>query len=187
MADIAYDNAMRRREEIFKQINTLQDELDRLNREHARVEKFMADWEEFAGVPEHTENEKSLVSVDNIDKLKREPLGNPAKEKIGRFARDLIESQGEPISRNALSAALANAGIAIRGTNPMMVLSTMMWRMSKEGGEFVRLPRLGYWIRSKPYPPAEYDPSTPEPTLEEIGASIENLAINMEENGSLAG
>lgn len=169
MTDIAYQNAQRRRDDIARHINHLQDELGYLKTAYARVVQFISDWEEFAGTANHTEqiqNESppdSESSVENFEsrvseKPKREPLNNPPKERIASFARALIETKGAPVSRNALFAALENDGLTIRGTDPKMVLSTTMWRLSKPNGEFVRLGKLGYWLRDRSYAAGGYTP-----------------------------
>ena len=62
--------------------------------------------------------------------------------------------------RKALLKAVTERGIILSGKDPEMVLSTMMWRMQDE---FVRLPRWGYWLKNRPYEPAEYDPLVPYP------------------------
>jgi hypothetical protein len=66
--------------------------------------------------------------------------------------------------RKALLKAVTERGIILSGKDPGMVLSTMMWRMRNE---FVGLPRWGYWLKDRPYEPAEYHPLVPYPADDE--------------------
>ncbi len=167
MTDIAYVNARQRRDEISKQINHLEDSLSYLRKEAGRVDEFLKQWEEFAALSpthEHSENiytGKDTSPVDNSDsglsdKPKREGIANPPKELVARFARDLIEHTKAPVSRNSLLTALEKADLTIYGSDPKMVLSTMMWRLSKADGVFTRIPKRGYWLRELDYEPAGY-------------------------------
>ena len=155
--DAAYRNARAYRQEIANNINRLKDQIDRLQAEAGRVDRFLQEWQDFSSHTEHTENIRESASIEPVDKSKREPLGNPSKEIIAAAARDLIAAAGQPVSRNSLYDYLTEArGLTIRGSNPKMVLSTTMWRLSQGDGEFVRLPKFGYWFRDRDYEPAGF-------------------------------
>jgi hypothetical protein len=80
---------------------------------------------------------------------------NPKKEDIAHLVREMISERQKPMSRNAIFAALEGSNIHLKGKDPKMILSTMLWRMPKQ---FVRLQGHGYWLADKPYEPAGYVP-----------------------------
>ncbi len=82
---------------------------------------------------------------------------NPKKEDVAAKARELILEHGEPMGRTELFEALSEAGVVIRGSNPEMVLSTMLWRMSSQ---IVRLQPHGYWPADVPNAEVGFDPYT---------------------------
>ena len=149
----------------------------------------MADWEEFSrshAVSEHTENTRSGLITEAVDKFVGGRTSNLPKEAIGEFARDLIRGKNAPVTRNGLFLALGLAGITLQGTDPKMVLSTMMWRMSKPGDPFVRLGKLGYWLADQDYEPAGYKANS---RLEEQGKvnTAEDLVMEIgDRTGQLA-
>jgi hypothetical protein len=91
-------------------------------------------------------------------------LKNSKKEEVARVAREILAGQDKPMPRKALLKAVTERGIILSGKDPGMVLSTMMWRMRNE---FVGLPRWGYWLKDRPYEPAEYHPLVPYPADDE--------------------
>lgn len=73
--------------------------------------------------------------------------GNPKKEVIAQEVRALLKAAGRPLSRKELFKKLTDNGFSIRGTNPEMVLSTMIWRTAGDFG-IERLDTGGYALRS---------------------------------------
>ena len=65
----------------------------------------------------------------------------------------IIDARGQPVPRNYIYAALEDEGIKIKGTDPKMVLSTILWRLKSR---FVRLKGYGYWFVDRDYEPADY-------------------------------
>jgi hypothetical protein len=160
MADSALQNAEIRRDALASEINQLLQRVNELKADLAKVDRFISDWHEFSG---------DALSRPDVDPIPRKrATGNPDRKEIAKLALDLIEARGAPVSRNALFADLENAGIALRGTDPKMVLSTMLWRSMRDGFNLVRLPGFGYWFRDRPYPPANYDPATSDGQISDM-------------------
>ena len=129
------------------QVNLLQQSLDECKREIARIDAFLKDWAMYAAIGDDT-----LPLIGGGPQAETKPE-NPPKEEVGKVVRMLIERRGRPIARDLLLDALEAEGIELKGKVPKMVLSTMLWRM---GDQFVRLKDFGYWLKEKPFPPANY-------------------------------
>lgn len=164
MSDKALENAGRRRDELAAAINAAQDRLDELRRELSRVDEFIAEWHRYAGVladgphqaAERPASEASpyTIGVGPLPAPAPRATGNSSKEAVTEAALELIAERGEPIGRSELYKLLTERGLIIRGKEPEMVLSTMLWRMKDR---IVRLKGGGYWIADRPYEPAQYD------------------------------
>ena len=159
MVDTVLDAATTRMAEVEAQIaeqrNAIMDasaRLARLEAERADVAAWIEMWHRLAGTqgrPVAAEQNELLRTVDKSVKRKRP--NNPDKSVVVDKALEIIRQQGEPMGRKALFNALAESGIVLEGTDPQMVLSTMLWR-SKE--RIVRLVPFGYWPAGVEYPPA---------------------------------
>lgn len=154
MTDKALENAMKRHNEISLELASLGKQMAELKAEEERIGKFIEAWHEFSG---NSGMDPAPSSADKrpTGESRSRTTGNPSKEEVAAKARELIEAVGKPIARNALFADLEAHGLVIRGSDPKMVMSTMLWRMKDE---FIRLPGLGYWIKALPYPEANYEP-----------------------------
>ncbi len=154
MTDVAIKNAVARRDQLGKDMAETQQRLDDLRRELAKVDKFIESYREFANLTE--EQELDLLGPPS-DALTLEPtIGNPRKEDLAPIIREMILEAKKPLSRNAVFAGLELQNIFLKGKDPKMVLSTMLWRMPDK---FVRLQGHGYWLADTPYEPASYLPS----------------------------
>jgi len=80
---------------------------------------------------------------------------NPDRKVVASRSLELIAAAGRPLSRKALFKRLRDEGLEVYGKNPLMVLSTMLWR---ERDRIIRIPGFGYWPVGKPYPPGDYFP-----------------------------
>lgn len=96
---------------------------------------------------------------------KTRSTGNSTKEEVADETRRLIEERGAPYPRQELLKTLNASGFTIEGSNPLTVLSTMLWRARDHAGLF-HLRGHGYWLVERPYAPAGYDPSLPRPSPE---------------------
>jgi len=158
MADQALQNALVKRDTLARQINEAQQYVEGLRRDLTRVDAFIADWHKYAGVPA-PEQTSYAIETSGPPPSTKKVLNNSKKEEVAAATVELITAAGRPMSRNELFPALTQKkGMRIEGTDPDMVLSTMLWRMMKKAG-LVRLKGGGYWLRDKPYPEAGYDPS----------------------------
>ena len=85
---------------------------------------------------------------------------NPDKELVGNAVENILRQGGRPMLRDDLFAAIKKDGLDIRGKDPLMVFSTMLWRMPKR---FVRLgQKTGYWLTNEPCPAVGYLPPPPD-------------------------
>lgn len=89
----------------------------------------------------------------------RRATGNPKKEVIAQEVRDYLKAGGRPMSRRELFQRLCNDGITLRGTNPEVVLSTMLWRAGNMFG-IERLNSGGYALKSWRRIRKTHDPAT---------------------------
>lgn len=153
MSDKALDKAKSERDQMLARKQALAVELAEVSDRLARAERFIADWHAFAGVePPQPSPESTESGAKSADKR---AARNSKKEDVAEMARVIIEEAGEPVSRTDLYHRLVERGLRIDGTDPEMVLSTMMWRMR---ARVVRLKSGGYWLADKPYEPAGYVP-----------------------------
>lgn len=161
MVDTVLDAATARMAEvdslIAEQRNAIMDanaRLARLEAERADVAAWIEMWHRLAGTQgrpvaaEH--NEHLRVSHHSV---KRKRPKNPDRTEVVEKAVEIIRARQRPMSRKALFEALTDVGMEIRGKDPEMVLSTMLWR-SKD--RIVRLPTYGYWVADESYPEADY-------------------------------
>lgn len=153
--DAAYSNATARRDTLAAQINKLQQELDEARSALARVDAFLRDWAEFAGEPAPTPPVKSGDTPTGKLRILPKPRPkNPSKEEVIESVLEILHERGRPMSRSDLFTALQERGVVLEGSDPQMVLSTMLWRMR---GKVVRLPKnIGYWDAALSYEPADY-------------------------------
>jgi hypothetical protein len=155
MTDTARVNAVSRRDAIAAEINTLQQRLDDLRREAKTVDAWLTAWDAFAGIARGEVPSRAPLQIKEPQRKGRST--NPPKEEIAEFARKLAEDRGAPVSRKAIATALEQEGTVLEGSDPDMVLSTMLWRMKDR---IVRLKGFGYWPREMDYEPASYKANT---------------------------
>jgi hypothetical protein len=182
MSDKAYENAISRREELAKAINEAQQRIEVMRTELRGVDTFLDQWRKFAGVsvsPSGPLIDAADAASNVVSKLRRRTRKNSKKEEVADKAREIILSEGRPLSRAELFQRLIEAGLTIEGTDPLMVLSTMLWRMS---GQIVRLPE-GYWPTEFPNTQVGYFPGKVSPAAlntantppDEIGPTAEEI------------
>lgn len=160
--DKARENAKARRTHLEKKINELAQELDFARREKRRIDEFLKDWDFFSSDLAEEIDPTSFSRVFQGEphaeiKKSNVILRNSKKEAVAEVARELIQKAGKPIMREDLFPLLRDRGLIIEGTDPLMVLSTMLWRM-KDAAGIIRLKGGGYWLAERPYSPAKYFP-----------------------------
>ena len=164
MTDAAIENAAAIRDEMAEKISAAEVQIKEWRATMTRAERFIADWEEFSG-------QKAPAVATNSEPVPRTASGgkpkNPKKEEVAAVAREILLQNGRPMSRDDLFEALTFRGVIIHGTNPPVVLQTMLWRMS---GEITHLKGFGYWPKDVPCEVAFYDPAV----IAEIAASLDD-------------
>jgi hypothetical protein len=155
MTDAALENALARRgatasdlANVVNKINELLDVHNRLKTELEEIDAFIHMWHVMAGIqpPAELEHKKTEAPAEGGKRIRPK---NPAREDVARRCVNYIRHEGRPLSRRELFDMLAADGIEIRGKDPEMVLSTMLWR-SKD--IIRRLPEGGYWPPDEPSP-----------------------------------
>ncbi|UZK70549.1 hypothetical protein OKW76_05775 [Sphingomonas sp. S1-29] len=169
MHDVPADNPVKLRDQfverlraVEEQIAGLREERDILQRDLQVTEQFIAVWRRtnnVQGPPERIEAKINLTHND-VPSHSKKPK-NPRREAVAEAVLEIISNRGAPVSRSELYEALKARGVAVYGKDPVMVLSTMLWRSQDR---IVRLGSEGYWFRNRPYPPANYYPDTADVT-----------------------
>jgi hypothetical protein len=155
MSDPALDNAMARKaaleqrlSSLTREINDLADHWEKVKGELDGVDQFIRTWHEMAGIqlPDELEQKKAEAPVEGGKRIRPK---NPPREDVARRSVNYIREAGRPLMRRELFERLLADGIDIRGKDPEMVLSTMLWR-SKD--IIQRLPQGGYWPTNEKTP-----------------------------------
>lgn len=192
MQDAAVQAAHERRAKIERDMvelrNSIRDanaRLSNLQEQAAEIETFINMWHRLTNTPYTPQAaERSEIGLPVV---KRKRPKNPDREVVVEKAVEVIREHGVPLSRRELFDVLTGMGVIIRGKDPEMVLSTMLWR-SKD--KIVRLPNHGYWPADVSYDPALYDPEI-EDFMEaaakepEDGVEVDEDEDDEEEDGSL--
>jgi hypothetical protein len=144
MAVISYQDALRRRDELRKQL--------------ADIEEFIRLWNELFG----TEGEQNRL----IATLPPHPMPaangqraprSPTRERAAGIARRVILAKGKPMTRGELVAAFRAEGEPVAGEDPSKNMGTIMWRLRDR---FVNIEGQGYWPSDTPLPEVGYQPPT---------------------------
>jgi hypothetical protein len=151
VADIALENAEKARDALAAEINSLQQQIESKRKELERVKSFIDDYMAFSagglkfefGPPPQPKAKKGKKT------------SNPDRQLVGEYAEAILRGTDRPMLREDLFASLKQRGVEITGKDPLMVFSTMMWRMRDR---FVRLQGQGYWLANEPCPAAGYYP-----------------------------
>ncbi|WP_340643984.1 hypothetical protein [Phenylobacterium sp.] len=126
-----YAAALAQKDALAAKINKLNQQLKIAQLDYERAAEFISSWEHFAGIAKDKEGDTADSAV-----------ANPSKESVADAAKEVLIEKGEPMYRAPLNAALEEKGIIIRGKDPLVVLSTMLWRM-KDVVPFHK--GVGYW------------------------------------------
>lgn len=160
MSDPALQYAQIAREALATEINALNQKLEQARARLAEVDAFIRAWHDFAKKGERTDNIHPVEIASSPDSEPRPPARkrpkNPPRDLVGDRVEEILRGWGQPANRKEIYNELRNVGVHIQGSDPEMVLSTMLWRMRDR---FIRLKGFGYWIASEPFAPASYDPA----------------------------
>ena len=151
-----YQAAVARLEAMAVKISRLEQQLLDARAEHHRAATFIENWEHFSGFPHPSRADTPAESQPT------QPTGieaqrlNPPKEKVAEMAIDILREAGRPLFRALLYEQMLKRGLVLHGKNPVVVLSTMLWRMS-EVVPFIK--GEGYWPKDDPLPGSMFDPA----------------------------
>ncbi|MBI5262488.1 MAG: hypothetical protein HY852_11810 [Bradyrhizobium sp.] len=162
MGESALENAEKRRDRIAADINALQAKIEQKRKELERVNAFISDYQMFASGEPELELGQTL-SLPSVPVPIPKKHVNPDKEIVGDAVERILRANKRPMSRDTLFREVMREGLDIQGKDPLMVFSTMLWRMPKR---FVRLGgKVGYWLTQEPCPEVNYVPPPPPPAL----------------------
>lgn len=171
MSDEALQNAFAELQTAQDDLGRLDDQITRLQENKAKISErlqrarqFIVAWHEFAGksVPTFDGRAKVVTATGQAHGAARligvgRAALNPKKEIVAASALDFIRARGIPIPRHELHELLKARGLDVRGTDPLVTLSTMLWRVGRRVG-LLHLKGFGYWDATQPYAPARYVP-----------------------------
>lgn len=172
--DKVYEAAVNRVEQLYVELKTLNDFIEMYRRtrhilgmdsiEHKAI--LMSD-SEVQDAPE--------VASSRIDATSESPrkrvVDNPKPADVVSEAVMVLMEKEHPMSRRELHEALKARGMEVRGTDPVKTLGTMLWRSGQDS--LVQLEGRGYWIKSEPYAPADYDPGPIAKVVDEAIKDVE--------------
>ena len=157
MSDKAIENAKAMKKQLVDRRLVLHKEIAEIDTRIGQIDGFIAAWQAFADTdPEFAVESLPLASENKQRKSPDTPkraTGNSSKEEVAEAALKIIHERGSPVMRADLYKELLGRGLIIKGKDPEMVLSTMLWRMQDK---IVRLKSGGYWDADKPF--GNYDP-----------------------------
>lgn len=137
----------RRRDEAQQRLQSVLKTAEEIRATVASMNDLLLSLQEFVH-READETQNSSVHVTpgpqtDSQTVKKRTTGNSKKEEVAGAARQLLEDAGRPLSRAEMYPLLIEQGLRIAGSNPEMVLSTMLWRAGEAAG-IVRLKGGGY-------------------------------------------
>jgi hypothetical protein len=159
MNDPAIRNAILERARLLAKIADSEARTRRLKAQLSEINTFITQWEKFSGVPAPIPDGNELLSraadssQNGTDSYGANPprMQNSKKEEVAAAARRILEAAPAPISRADLYQQLRSEGLRINGSNPEMVLSTMLWRAGRVE-KITRLKSGGYWLETRDVP-----------------------------------
>ena len=163
MVDKALANAQARQNAIRLEVLSISQEMDRLRsrrielvEEFEKVSEFVRTWYEMAGIkrPVSKPNSSAKLSQEQpATPVHRRPT-NTNRTDVAHKSVEYIRDEGRPLLRREIYERLQRDEIVIHGKDPLMVLSTMLWR-SKDIVR--RLKGGGYWPVGDPVTPEHTD------------------------------
>jgi hypothetical protein len=127
MSDKAYDNALRRKQE--------------LQRELKEVEDFLRLYRQFAEGQKENVSEPTRARVDAKGAVS-DPYVNPSRNEVGKYAKELMLKTGRPQVRGAIVDYLREVGRPLKVKDPGQSVGTIMWRLRDQ---FQNVEGHGYW------------------------------------------
>jgi hypothetical protein len=162
MSDKALENAEMQRAQLLEQRAALREQLVLVEGKLASAERFIYDWHQYAGTAESAfantpATPRRMVAEYEPGTWIPKKRRNTKKEIVAAEARQIIEERKVVMSRTDLFNELVARGCIIEGSEPEMVLSTMLWR-TKDTHHVIHLRNVGYWLAELSWLPAMYSP-----------------------------
>lgn len=142
MTKESFEVALKKRSELQERIQRLNEETERIRREVADLRHELGYVEGFIAATYQQMSEAARRTEKTRIESAPLPVINPDRQEVVTAALGEIKRAGRPLSRSELFARLAEQGIEIKGKDPLMVLSTMLWRTKDR---IIRHPGIGYW------------------------------------------
>jgi hypothetical protein len=145
-----------------EQIIRLHENKAKISERWERAKNFIIAWHEFAGKPRPDGLFGLSVPVMHADVKPSNAArinNNPKKEIVATATLQIVRERAQPIPRPELHELLKSRGLEVYGAEPLVTLSTMLWRAGPRVG-LLHLKGYGYWDGSQPYGPAGYVPGS---------------------------
>ena len=127
MSDKAYDNALKRKQELQKELK--------------EVEDFLRLYKQFAGGQSEQQPGPQRPRVDSKGAVS-DAYVNPSREEVGEYAKELMLKTGRPQVRGAIVDYLREVGRPLKVKDPSQSVGTVMWRLRDK---FINVEGHGYW------------------------------------------
>jgi len=149
MTEQAYENALRRKREIQRELN----EIDEFLRLHQKYQGIDGEQARPSKVP-HDRIRRRISGVAGRADLKGQR--SPSRDVAAKVAYEILLENGEPMTRTELVEAFDKRGNPIAGTDRAKNMGTIMWRLNDK---FVNIEGYGYWPKDVPCEKVGYDPA----------------------------
>ncbi len=154
LGEQAYQNALRRRDDLKREIEERHAEVEQIN-------SFLALCEHFASLGEGMPPLAAALHAtmnQPSETTRRKRLTTVSGMALLPHIRKATMEAGRPLQRGAIVRALEERGIRVGGKGkPASNIGTVMWRASKDDGKFIGL-KTGYWPRDVACPAVGYEP-----------------------------
>ena len=127
MSDKAYENALKRKLELQKELE--------------KIDGFLRLYEQFAEDQAEYQPELPKARADSKGSV-ADAYVNPSRDEVGAYARELMIRTGQPKTRGEILAYLEEIGHPLKGKNPSQNIGTIMWRLRDQ---FRNIEGQGYW------------------------------------------
>jgi hypothetical protein len=130
-------------QEAEKKLSVLDESIERLTAAREGMSPEFISSLEVLEIPDH---------IGVAPSTQRSSELSPAE--VAAHVRSVLRSVGRPMTRGQLVRAMQEQGVSLPGVDKSKNLGTILWR---HPGQFVNLPKLGYWVKDVPIP-GVYEP-----------------------------
>lgn len=133
---------------------------ERLRRELATVDSFIAGYEQLANPPSESIRSNYEFKLEAPEASQGRRVRTPDLTALFDATERTILEAGRPLSRSELLRKLEQQGFTFPGADRVKVFGTNLWRSRR----FTSLKGLGYWPEAHPLP-AGYDSAEQRPSM----------------------